>query len=101
VATKQFSRYKEQVKAGRPREWGAYYRDWMVQSLIHELAHFVGPDEHDSRAILDIAARHTQPDQFAALTRQQAIRNADTYARFCNACTPGTYIPFAYYPNWR
>lgn len=63
----------------------ALSEDGFAYGMIHELAHFVGP-EHPSKAgeadlaIVDFGAFHR--GTIAKLTADQAIRNADTYAQF-------------------
>jgi hypothetical protein len=51
--------------------------DSFVYALIHELAHYVGPDDSN-----DFAYFHIDPQAYGRLTPAQAFLNADSYAQF-------------------
>lgn len=56
-------------------------RDAFAYIMIHELAHFVGPDDRFGLAILDYAY-HRNPVAYEWLVPWQRIHNADCYSQY-------------------
>ncbi|MBL8311621.1 MAG: peptidoglycan-binding protein [Burkholderiales bacterium] len=56
-------------------------RDAFAYIMIHELAHFVGPDDRFGQAILDYAY-HRNPVAYEWLVPWQRIHNADCYSQY-------------------
>jgi hypothetical protein len=56
--------------------------DQFVYGMIHELAHFVGPQSDNPNMIDDLAYFHVSPSRYRDLLADQTLRNGDSYSQF-------------------
>lgn len=56
-------------------------QDAFAYVMIHELAHYVGPEERSGVAIVDYAY-HRNPAVYQSLPPRQRVQNADCYSQF-------------------
>lgn len=74
-----------------PRTLNGHSNDFYTSIIVHELAHFCGPEVNSADRIGDHSYRH-RPD-FFQLSPAQAIRTADCYSQFAGEAKLGHEPP--------